>query len=229
MDAKARLIEADFALSRTPLIVAGSSCDGEEELLLAAFTELRKEMDDVRLLIAPRHPERFDAVAKLLDSSRFKSVRRSAYAQQVETAGVGSLASLPASKNPAHKADVVLLDSIGELASLYRFASVVFVGGSLVPKGGHNILEPALDAKPIIVGPHMENFREIAAEFLRHDAVVQLQGARDNELIAALRAALLDLLTDTERAQTLGGNARATVEANRGATAKTVEIIAALI
>jgi 3-deoxy-D-manno-octulosonic-acid transferase len=229
MDTNARWIEADFALSRTPLIVAGSSCDGEEELILAAFTELRKELDDVRLLIAPRHPERFDAVAKLLDSSHFKSIRRSAFVQQVEWVGVGDFKALSATKNPAHHADLILLDSIGELASLYRFAAVVFVGGSLVPKGGHNILEPALDAKPIIVGPHMENFREIAAEFLRHDAVVQLQGKHDNELIGALRDALLGLLTDTERARNLGGNARATVEANRGATANTVEVIAALI
>ncbi len=225
----ARWIEADFALLRAPLIVAGSSCDGEEELILAAFAELRKDVADVRLLLAPRHPERFEAVAKLLDSSRFKSVRRSASAPQIELAGAGALTVLPAIKNPAPSADIILLDSMGELASLYRFASVVFVGGSLVPKGGHNILEPALDAKPIIVGPHMENFREIAAEFLRHDAVVQLQGKHDHELIAALRAAMLELLTDTERAQTLGENARATVEANRGATAKTVAVIAELI
>lgn len=229
MNAKARMIEADFALSSAPLIIAGSSCDGEEELILAAFTELRKEMDDVRLLIAPRHPERFDAVAKLLDSSRFKSMRRSAFVQQVETVGVGNFAPLPATKNPAHNADIILLDSIGELASLYRFASVVFVGGSMVPKGGHNILEPALEAKPIIVGPHMENFREIAAEFLRHDAVVQLQGTNDNELIAALRNAWFELLTDEARAKSLGDNACATVEANRGATAKTVAVIADLI
>ncbi len=229
IEAKAALIEADFALSRAPLIVAGSTSDGEEELLLAAFAEVRKEIADVRLLIAPRHPERFDAVAKLLDSSRFKSVRRSAYVQQLETVGMGNVAALPATKNPAHCADIILLDSIGELASLYRCAAVVFVGGSLVPKGGHNILEPALDAKPIIVGPRMENFREIAAEFLRHDAVVQLQGATDNELIAALRDAMLELLTDTERVQTLGENARATVAANRGATAKTVAAIAELI
>jgi 3-deoxy-D-manno-octulosonic-acid transferase len=227
--AKSHLIEADFALSSSPLIVAGSSCDGEEELILAAFTELRKEIETVRLLIAPRHPERFDAVAKLLDSSRFKSVRRSAFAPQVEWAGASNFVSLPVAKNPAHSADIILLDSIGELASLYRFASVVFVGGSLVPKGGHNILEPALDAKPIIVGPHMENFREIAAEFLRHDAVVQLQGKDDNELIAALHNALLELLTDTQRARNLGTSARATVEANRGATAKTVAVIADLI
>jgi 3-deoxy-D-manno-octulosonic-acid transferase len=165
----------------------------------------------------------------LLDSSRFKSVRRSALAQQVEWAGASNFASLPATKNPAHSADIILLDSIGELASLYRFASVVFVGGSLVPKGGHNILEPALDAKPIIVGPHMENFREIAAEFLRHDAVVQLQGKDDNELIAALHNATLEFLTDTQRAQNLGQNALTTVDANRGATAKTVAVIADLI
>ncbi|HEX4951158.1 MAG TPA: 3-deoxy-D-manno-octulosonic acid transferase [Blastocatellia bacterium] len=229
LDTKARLIEADFALSRAPLVVAGSSCDGEEELILAAFTELRKEWEDVRLLIAPRHPERFDAVAKLLDSSRFKTVRRSAFVQQVETVSAGGFTALLTTKNPAHNADIILLDSIGELASLYRFASVVFVGGSLVPKGGHNILEPALEAKPIIVGPHMENFREIATEFLRHDAVVQLQGANDSELIAALRAAWISLLTDKERAQCLGRNAHATVEANRGATAKTVAVIADLI
>ena len=227
--AKAQLIEADFALARTPLIVAGSTSDGEEELLLAAFAEVRKEIADVRLLIAPRHPERFDMVAKLLDSSRFKSVRRSAYVQQVETVSASGFAALPQTKNPAHSADIILLDSIGELASLYRFAAVVFVGGSLVPKGGHNILEPALDAKPIIVGPYMENFREIAAEFTRHDAVVQLQGKHENELIAALRETLLELLTDGERAKTLGHNARATVEANRGATAKTVAAIADLI
>ncbi len=229
VETKAQLIEADFALSRAPLIVAGSSCDGEEELLLAAFAEVRKEIADVRLLIAPRHPERFEAVAKLLDSSRFKSVRRSACVAQIEPAGVGNFAAMSAAKNPAHRADIILLDSMGELASLYRFASVVFVGGSLVAKGGHNILEPALEAKPIIVGPHMENFREIAAEFLRHDAVVQLQGAHENELIAALRDAMLELLTDAERAQTLGENARATVEANRGATAQTVAVIAELI
>jgi len=228
-EATSRLLEADFALSRAPLLIAGSSCDGEEELVLAAFAEVRKERNDVRLLLAPRHPERFEMVAKLLDSSRFKSVRRSAYVQQVETAGLGGSVSLPVTKNPAHLADIVLLDSIGELASLYRFASVVFVGGSLVPKGGHNILEPALDAKPIIVGPHMENFREVAAEFHRHEAVVQLQGANDGELIASLRDAILELLTDEERAQTLGHHARAAVEANRGATTKTVAVLADLI
>lgn len=230
-EAKAQLLNAEFALTAQPLIVAGSTSDGEEELLLAAFAEVRKAagLEAVRLLLAPRHPERFEAVAKLLDSSRFHYVRRSAYVQQPEPAGVGQLSALPATNNPAHKADVILLDSIGELASLYRYASVVFVGGSLIPKGGHNILEPAHDAKPILVGPHMENFREITAEFLRHDAVIQLHGTTDKALIAALQGTLIDLLHDDARAQMLGANARATVEANRGATAKTVAVLADVI
>ena len=124
---------------------------------------------------------------------------------------------------------MILLDSIGELAALYRFAAVVVVGGSLVPKGGHNILEPACDARPIIVGPHMENFREITAEFKRRAAVLQLQGANDKELTVALRDALIALLTNPEQAEILGENARAAVAANCGATAKTVEVIASLI
>lgn len=231
IEATARALNIEFALAAAPLIVAGSTSDGEEELLLAALVEVRKTpgLEQVRLLLAPRHPERFEAVAKLLDSSRFKYVRRSAYVPQVETAGIGGLAALPSAKKLAPQADVILLDSIGELASLYRYASVVFVGGSLLPKGGHNILEPARDAKPIIVGPFMENFREITAEFLRHDAVVQLQGASDSELIAALQQSWRELLTDETRAQRLGQNARATVEANRGATAKTVAVLADLI
>lgn len=230
-EAIAQTINAEFALTQQPLIMAGSTSDGEEELLLAAFAEVRKAegLEETRLLLAPRHPERFETVAKLLDSSRFQYVQRSAYVQQVETVSTSGFALLPTTKNPGHSAAVILLDSIGELASLYRFASVVFVGGSLVPKGGHNILEPAREAKPIIVGPHMENFREIAREFLRHDALLQLEGASENELVAALSEALITLLRDDARAQRLGANAQATVEANRGATAKTVDVIANLI
>jgi 3-deoxy-D-manno-octulosonic-acid transferase len=120
---------------------------------------------------------------------------------------------------------VILLDTVGELAAIYRFASIVFVGGSLVPKGGHNILEPALYAKPIVVGPHMENFREIASEFLRRKALLQLSGADHRALTAELRDALARLLGDKDYAETLGANARRAVDENRGATARTVEII----
>jgi len=202
-----------FALGSAPLVVAGSTCDGEEEVVLAAFRQLLEEsrFGQVRLLIAPRHPERFDAVARLLESSRMNYARRS-------KVGQGS-----------DRAVVILLDSVGELAALYRFADVVFIGGSLVPKGGHNILEPAVYAKPIIVGPHIENFREIAREFLRRDALVQLRGKDERELAATLRDALIRLLNDRNRATTLGSNARAAIDENRGATARTVEIVAKLL
>jgi 3-deoxy-D-manno-octulosonic-acid transferase len=225
-----------FALDAQPLVIAGSTGDGEEEMVVAAFEKLRKEpgAETARLLIAPRHPERFDAVARLLDSSRLRYVRRSAYALQAEVASVnaGNVAdtiNTTAHDKAARTADVILLDSIGELAALYRFAKIVFVGGSLVPKGGHNILEPARYGKPVVVGPHMENFREITNEFLRRDAVIQLGGANDEALSAALAATLAELLTDEERALSLGEHARSAVSDNRGATAHTVELIAGLI
>lgn len=202
----AKSLDESFALSSSPLIIAGSTTEGEEEILLAAFEQLRKEggFKPVRLLIAPRHPERFDAVERLISSSRLSYARRSSPGGDCKTAAV------------------ILLDTVGELAALYRFASVVFVGGSLVPKGGHNILEPALYAKPIIVGPSMENFREIAREFLNRGALVQLDGANYQRLAQELR----DLLSDKDRAEKLGLNARRAIDENRGATARTVEIVA---
>src|SRR5262245_25300753 len=212
LDDSPKVIEAakTFALDSAPLIIAGSTTEGEEEIVLAAFEGLRKVsgFERVRLLIAPRRPERFDAVARLLKSSRLRLARRSS------------------PEGNCDSADVILLDTVGELASLYRFASVVFVGGSLVPNGGHNILEPALHAKPIIVGPHMENFRESAREFLRRGALIQIRGAGLNALTAELQGAFANLLSDQDRAETLGSNARRAIDENRGAAARTVEIIA---
>jgi 3-deoxy-D-manno-octulosonic-acid transferase len=198
-----------FALDSAPLVIAGSTTEGEEEMVLAAFEGLRKEnvFGRVRLLVAPRHPERFDAVARLLKSSRLRVARRSS------------------PEGDCGAADVILLDTVGELAALYRFASAVFVGGSLAPKGGHNVLEPALYAKPIIVGPHMENFREICSEFLRRNALLQLRGADPLALTSELRDAFERLLSDKDYAATLGSNARRAIDENRGATARTVEII----
>jgi 3-deoxy-D-manno-octulosonic-acid transferase len=204
-----------FGLNQTPLIVAGSTSEGEEELLLTAFTALGQtpSLETTRLLIAPRHPERFDQVARLFEERRISYARRSACTRQTRAA----------------QAPVLLLDSMGELAALYQLASVVFVGGSLVPKGGHNILEPALYAKPIIVGPHMENFREISQEFLRRKALVQVSGGTEQELIEQLRVIFSRLLSNQTCAQQLGQNARQAVEANRGATERTVEAVAALL
>lgn len=241
LEGTAEQLNETFALHRAPLIVAGSTSDGEEEILFAAFEELRKTsgLEQTRLLIAPRHPERFDLVARLLDSTHLHYARRSAYAHQSEAAAAGlgeknllpvgsSLATLEQLQE-ARMSEVILLDSIGELAALYRFASVVFVGGSLVPKGGHNILEPAFYSRPIVVGPHMENFREIAEKFEQREALVILRGASDEELRAVLHDALTALLTNAEMARRLGEKARAVVCDNRGATARTVAAIARLL
>ena len=222
-------LASDLALNETPLIIAGSTTDGEEEIILAAYLELKKTsgLENTRLMIAPRHPDRFDAVAKLLDSAHLKFIRRSILAHQLETVGNQNFTQLV--NDSIQKSDVILLDSIGELASLYRFAAVVFVGGSLVPKGGHNILEPAFDGRPVIVGPSMENFREITEEFKKRQAVLQLQGTKDTELSAALTEAMIEILSNPAYAESLGVKAREAVEANRGATTKTIEVIANLI
>jgi 3-deoxy-D-manno-octulosonic-acid transferase len=128
---------------------------------------------------------------------------------------------LPIDAEP--RADVVILDSIGELAELYQLATAVFVGGSLVDHGGHNILEPAIFGRSIVFGPHMQNFGEIADAFLTNGAAVQVQSTRELEEI------LLTLVTDPVRRARLGAAARALVEANRGAKDKTLAVIADLL
>jgi 3-deoxy-D-manno-octulosonic-acid transferase len=118
---------------------------------------------------------------------------------------------------------VVILDTFGELAQLYQLATVVFVGGSLARQGGHNILEPAIFGKPIMFGPHMDNFREIAEAFLTNGAAVQVQSDRE------LEEAMLTLVSDPVRRARLGAAARALVEANRGAKDKTLAVITDLV
>jgi 3-deoxy-D-manno-octulosonic-acid transferase len=201
----AEALDRLLALSAAPLIVAGSTHEGEERVVMQAFGELKKQpgLETARLLIAPRHPDRFEAVARLLAESGLRVARRS--------------------NGAASDAEAILLDSIGELSAVYRFASVVFVGGSLMPIGGHNVLEAAVHARPIIVGPHMHNFREITAELLRREALVQLASAN------GLAPALFDILSRPQRARSLGENARRAVEDNRGATARTVSLIAELL
>jgi 3-deoxy-D-manno-octulosonic-acid transferase len=128
---------------------------------------------------------------------------------------------LPIDAEP--RADVVVLDTIGELATVYQLATVVFVGGSLVATGGHNILEPAVFGKPIVFGPHMENFAEIAAAFIANDAAIQVRGDRE------LDDVLQTLITDPVRRARLGAAARALVEANRGAKDKSLRVLAELL
>lgn len=201
-----------FALaSSRQLIVAGSTAPGEEAILLECLKEVRKRdgLEGARLLIAPRHSERFNEVAALISRSGFRFARRS-------EAGEGATES--------RAADVVLLDSIGELMAAYEFAAVVFVGGSLVPRGGHNVIEPALFAKPVIVGPYTENFRQIIADFTSADAIVQI-GEGEADLSAAFAREVIRLLTDEDRARALGERAAGILTRNRGA----VECVFAVI
>ncbi|MFB3854908.1 MAG: 3-deoxy-D-manno-octulosonic acid transferase [Vicinamibacterales bacterium] len=189
-----------------PVIVAGSTLRGEESILLSLFERIRATRPSALMVIAPRHPERFGEVERLARDAGFDTTRRS---------------DLVIDSEPT--AEVVILDTIGELASLYQVATVVFVGGSLVTAGGHNILEPAAHGKPVVFGPHMENFSEIAEAFLSKKAAVQV---RDGE---ELEAAVNGLLDDEAERERLGRAALAVVESNRGARDRTLEVIERLM
>lgn len=225
-------LDNQFALSACEhLIVAGSTAPGEEEILLAALKEARKRegLQDARLVIAPRHPERFNEVASLIAKSGFTFARRSDAAAnpvaQARSAAIeSSFNSQPDQTDRLPTADVLLLDTIGELAMIYRFATVVFVGGSLVARGGHNIIEPARFAKPIIVGPHTENFRQIIADFCQARALAQLKESGDGEPSDFTRE-LIRLLSDREAARAMGERARDLLLKNRGAAHCTMTAI----
>jgi 3-deoxy-D-manno-octulosonic-acid transferase len=189
-----------------PVLVAGSTIKGEEESIVHAFNGLRRRGTNALLILAPRQPQRFAEVERLCRHEGLLTVRRS---------------ELPIDAEP--RADAVVLDTIGELAQLYQVATVVFVGGSLVPSGGHNILEPAVFGKPIVFGPHMENFAEIAAAFIANGAAVQLRSDRE------LDEAIVSLMDDPVRRARLGAAARALVDANRGAKDKTLAVITSLL
>jgi 3-deoxy-D-manno-octulosonic-acid transferase len=229
-------IDHQFALSQTPhLIVAGSTAAGEEEMLIESLKRVRRQtgLEAARLLLAPRRPERFDEVARLIARSGFTFGRRTEppYSSGSSSAlfkANASLSNVEMRPRPEGAAgtgppDVILLDTIGELASIYRLAAVVFVGGSLVKRGGHNIIEPAAFAKPIIVGPHTDNFRQIIIDFVRGDALVQISDA--GNLVNNLARELIRLLSDREQADAIGERARGILRKNRGATDCTVAAI----
>jgi 3-deoxy-D-manno-octulosonic-acid transferase len=188
-----------------PLLVAGSTLEGEEAMLLETFRKVAPQYPDALLVLAPRHPERFEAVASLLGSSGLRYQRRSQWNGGKPIAG-----------------GVFLLDSIGELARLYEFADLSFIGGSLVPRGGHNVLEAALFGTPILVGPHTENFRDIIEVFCRVDAlrVVSPQ---------TLTATVLELLEDDDERRALGRRAFEVLRSRQGATERTVNALLDLL
>ena len=190
------------------LVVAGSTLEGEEEALLNAWPRVLEADSQLAMVLAPRHPERFDAVAAQLERSGVPWVQRSDWRSQ--------------SAKPLAPGQIVLLDSIGELASVYSLASVAFVGGSLIQAGGHNPLEPAQFGIPIVMGPHYVNFRAITENLLAHDAI----RIAEKEKLAQV---LVDLLCDRPESKAMGERARQVFERQAGATDRCVAAIKELL
>ncbi len=189
------------------IFIAGSTHRGEEEIILDAYQALKKEAPDLALIIAPRHPERFGEVEALIQSRGFRFSRKTA------------LENSAGSKS----CDVILLDTVGELSRLYAIGTVIFVGGSLVPVGGHNVLEPAVFRRPVIFGPHMGNFSEIAKTLKRSSGAVQIHSTAD------LINQVSRLLGDASLRESLGANAFQVVARNSGALQRSMEIVRPVI
>jgi 3-deoxy-D-manno-octulosonic-acid transferase len=196
-------IRVEFA--HRPVWVAGSTHEREEDIVLDAHERVRAARNDALLLLVPRHPNRFDAVKSWLRSRNVRFVARSSR------------------EAVAADTSVLLVDTLGELLSFYSAGNVAFVGGSLVPVGGHNLLEPAALNRPIIVGPHTFNAADIAEDFLARGAAVQVESA------AELGAAVLDLLTNTARRDRMIASAHAILHTNRGALARLLSLIEKLL
>ncbi len=195
-----------------PLIVAGSTHAQEETVVIEAFKQLRGLHPGARLLIAPRHPERFAEVAALLKKSDLHWASRSGQ-QEPDDA----------------RCDAILLDSVGELRALYSLARVAFVGGSIFPHGGHNLLEPASLGVAVVTGPHTENFTAITKALINQDAVVQLPDAPTSETTAALASVVSELLADERRRGEMGRRAMMVCNQNRGATERTLQVLESLL
>ena len=208
-------IRVRFGFDRTArLIVAASTHPSEEDLIIQAFKQIRSSepVDPVRLLIAPRHPERFDEVASLLQASGLTWARRS-----------------DAEKSDDRSCDAVLLDTMGELRAVYPLADVAFVGGSIVPHGGHNALEPSARGVCVVTGAHTHNFAAVTKALLDENAIVQLPDASTSETRAALTSVLKTLLSNDSQRREMAQRAMAVCNRNRGATERTVQMIAKLL
>jgi 3-deoxy-D-manno-octulosonic-acid transferase len=192
-------------------VVAGSTLDGEEAALLQAWPRLLQADPQLAMVLAPRHPERFAAVAALLEKSSVVWVKRSDWHSAPED-----------SLKPLNSGHIVLLDTIGELASIYSLAAVAFVGGSLVPAGGHNPLEPAQFGVPIVMGPHFANFRAITEDLLAHQAL-RISSAED------LSATLIGLLQNPQASKAMGARARQVFEQQAGATGRCMVALRSLL
>jgi 3-deoxy-D-manno-octulosonic-acid transferase len=187
-----------------PVIISGSKVDDEERLLLQAFANVLASHPRAVMILAPRHPERFGEVAELLEQLGIHFWRRSLWSGDPIVGGV------------------LLIDTIGELAALYALADVAFVGGSLVPRGGHNIIEPALHGVPIVVGNHTENFRDIVALFQNRDAV-RVVGPAELPLV------FMELISNPDERAALGARAAEVLQSQMGATQQTAQALQKLM
>jgi len=196
-----------------PLIIAASTHAPEEKFLLEALKETWKSSGEnlPRLMIVPRHPERFNEVEEVIKNTAFSYVRRSASPSMSDKT-----------------AEVILLDSIGELRSVYPLAEIVFVGGSLIPHGGQSIFEPAAAGNAIVTGPHTANFDEAVKEFLASNALVQIDKGGE-ESIPILASEFSKLLTDADKREQLGRNALVVMQQKKGAVDKTIEHLRPLL
>jgi|SRR5579862_909396 len=187
-----------------PVIVCGSTVDEEEPILLRAFENVLASYPRTVMILAPRHPERFPAVAALLEKLGIRFWRRSLWSGDPIAGGV------------------LLIDSIGELATLYSLADIAFVGGSLVQRGGHNIIEPAQHGAAILVGPHTENFRDIIRVFQSRNAVRVVNPVE-------LPLVFMELISNPSERAALGRRAAETLESQTGASKRTAEAVQKLL
>jgi 3-deoxy-D-manno-octulosonic-acid transferase len=201
-----------FGLHAGPsLILAASTHAPEEKIILESFKQLRASLP-IRLMLAPRHPERFAEVASLIQNSGLKWARRT---------------EAPAAGDTA--ASVILLDTIGELPAVYSLATVVFVGGSIVDRGGHNVLEPAAQGVPVVTGAHTHNFHAIVGLLNEVNAIVQLPPVEDDSAAAELTRVLNELLANPQRRTELATRAMQLITSNQGAADRTIKIITPLL
>lgn len=192
--------------NRSPIIVAGSTMRGEEPLVLEAWQSIRQKCPRALMVLAPRHPARFDEVAALLQARQVNAVRRTHLPENDEEI-----------RRRVSQAEILLLDTIGELAEIVGLADIVFIGGSLVATGGHNIVEPAFWGKPILFGPHMHNFRDVASLFLSAGGAMQVDGSHQ------LAGAVLGLLDRPADARRMGERAKEVITQQSGAVARTLD------
>jgi 3-deoxy-D-manno-octulosonic-acid transferase len=213
------------AAAGRPIVVAGSTVErknsntlSEDEIVVQAWKGALRDMGVV-LVLAPRHPERFGEVESVATEFGLRKMSEVAAAKE----GNSAFDKNAKGGAPHRPVEIVLLDTIGDLAAVYALADVAFVGGSLVSKGGHNPLEPARFGVPVVIGPSYENFRDVVERMRAADGILIVRNREEFE------PALIDLLKDRERAKAIGEHGRAVFEAQAGATARTVQALVGLL